>query len=240
MVFHQHGHTSVSDLGAAYKTLSPLLGPAAATIFALSLLASGLSSSTVGTMAGQVIMQGFVGFRIPLWVRRLATMLPSFVVIGLHLPTTTTLVLSQVVLSIVLGFAVGYALQRLFPVTLVPAAGRGVWQGLGWGLVALGAALMGSAVVTFRRAGTTPNPFKPTTAFVTHGPYRFTRNPMYVGWVFVYVGAGLLARALWPLVLLPVVIFLMRRRVIALEEAYLERRFNDEYRAYRARVRRWL
>ncbi len=117
-------------------------------------------------------------------------------------------------LVFVLGFAVGYALQRLFPVTLVPAAGRGVWQGLGWGLVALGAALMGSAVVTFRRAGTTPNPFKPTTAFVTHGPYRFTRNPMYVGWVFV--------------------------RVIALEEAYLERRFKDEYRAYRARVRRWL
>jgi len=143
-------------------------------------------------------------------------------------------------LVFVVGFAVGYALQRLFPVTLVPAAGRGVWQGLGWGLVALGAALTGSAVVTFRRAGTTPNPFKPTTAFVTHGPYRFTRNPMYVGWVFVYVGAGLLARALWPLVLLPVVILLMRRRVIALEEAYLERRFKDEYRAYRARVRRWL
>src|SRR2546426_8886367 len=84
-------------------------------------------------------------------------------------------------LVFVLGFAVGYALQRLFPITLVPAAGRGVWQGLGWGLVALGAALMGSAVVTFRRAGTTPNPFKPTTAFVTRGPYRFTRNPMYVG-----------------------------------------------------------
>src|SRR5262249_42454504 len=79
---------------------------AAATIFALSLLASGLSSSTVGTMAGQVIMQGFVGFSIPLWVRRLATMLPSFVVIGLSLPTATTLVISQVVLSIVLGFAV--------------------------------------------------------------------------------------------------------------------------------------
>ena len=106
VVFHQHGHTSVSDLGAAYKTLSPLLGPASATLFAISLLASGLSSSTVGTMAGQVIMQGFVGFSIPLWVRRLATMVPSFVVIGLHLPTATTLVLSQVVLSIVLGFAV--------------------------------------------------------------------------------------------------------------------------------------
>lgn len=106
VVFHQHGFTTLSDLGAAYKTLSPLLGPAAATLFAISLLASGLASSTVGTLAGQVIMQGFVGFSIPLWVRRLLTMLPSFVVIGLGLPTATTLVLSQVVLSVVLAFAV--------------------------------------------------------------------------------------------------------------------------------------
>ena len=143
-------------------------------------------------------------------------------------------------LVFVLGYAVGYALQRAFPVTLVAAAARGVWRGLGWGLVALGAVLMGSAVVAFRRAGTTPNPTKPTTAFVTQGPYRFTRNPMYVGWVFIYVGADLLTRALWPLVLLPAVLFLMRRRVIALEEAYLERKFTDDYRAYRARVRRWL
>jgi manganese transport protein len=106
VVFHQHGHTNISDLGEAYKTLSPLLGQASATIFAVSLLASGLSSSTVGTMAGQIIMQGFVGFTIPLWLRRSLTMLPSFIVIGLNLPTATTLVVSQVVLSVVLGFAV--------------------------------------------------------------------------------------------------------------------------------------
>lgn len=106
VVFNQHGLTQLSDLGAAYKTLTPLLGPAAATIFAISLLASGLSSSTVGTMAGQVVMQGFVGFRIPLWIRRIGTMLPSFVVIGLGLPTAATLVVSQVILSIVLAFAV--------------------------------------------------------------------------------------------------------------------------------------
>jgi manganese transport protein len=106
VVFHQHGFANLSDLGAAYKTLSPLLGPAAAIIFAVSLLASGLSSSTVGTMAGQVIMKGFVGFQIPLWLRRTVTMLPSFIVIGLGLPTATTLVISQVVLSVVLAFAV--------------------------------------------------------------------------------------------------------------------------------------
>ncbi|HWE63904.1 MAG TPA: Nramp family divalent metal transporter, partial [Chloroflexota bacterium] len=85
ITFHQHGITALSDLTSAYKTLTPLLGQAAATIFAISLLASGLSSSTVGTMAGQVIMQGFVGFRIPLWLRRTLTMVPSFIVIGLNL-----------------------------------------------------------------------------------------------------------------------------------------------------------
>jgi manganese transport protein len=106
VVFHSHGITSLSDLTQAYQTLTPLLGQAAATIFAISLLASGLSSSVVGTMAGQIIMQGFVGFSIPLWLRRFLTMLPSFIVIGLGLPTATTLVLSQVILSVVLSFAV--------------------------------------------------------------------------------------------------------------------------------------
>lgn len=106
VTFHRQGTTNITDLGTAYHTLTPLLGPLAATVFALSLLASGLSSSTVGTMAGQVIMQGFVGFHIPLWARRLATMVPSFVVIGLGLPTATALVASQVVLSVVLAFSV--------------------------------------------------------------------------------------------------------------------------------------
>jgi manganese transport protein len=106
VVFHQHGYTSLSDLGAAYRTLSPLLGPAAAVIFAISLLASGLSSSAVGTMAGQIVMQGFIGFSIPVWVRRLITMLPALIVIGLGLPTARVLVFSQVVLSVVLAFAV--------------------------------------------------------------------------------------------------------------------------------------
>lgn len=106
VVFHDHGITQLTDLTEAYRTLAPLLGQAAALIFGLSLLASGISSSVVGTMAGQIIMQGFVGFRIPLWLRRTITMLPSFVVIALALPTATTLVISQVVLSLVLPFAI--------------------------------------------------------------------------------------------------------------------------------------
>jgi manganese transport protein len=82
--------------------LAPLLGGAAATVFLVSLLASGVSSSVVGTMAGQLVMQGFVGFRIPLLVRRLVTMVPAFVVVALGVNATNALVISQVVLSIVL------------------------------------------------------------------------------------------------------------------------------------------
>jgi manganese transport protein len=99
--FHA-GHSDVSEIQTAYHTLTPLLGAGAAGVFLLSLTASGLSSSTVGTMAGQMIMQGFVGFSIPVWARRLITMLPAFGVIALGVDATKALVLSQVVLSIAL------------------------------------------------------------------------------------------------------------------------------------------
>jgi manganese transport protein len=96
------GHSEVAEIETAYHTLAPLLGSAAAGIFLLSLLASGVSSSTVGTMAGQVIMQGFVKRRIPIWVRRLVTMIPAFIVVGFGVNATNALVVSQVVLSIAL------------------------------------------------------------------------------------------------------------------------------------------
>src|SRR6516225_2265684 len=96
--FHA-GHPEVAEIETAYHTLTPLLGPASAGVFLVSLIASGVSASTVGTMAGQMIMQGFVGFRIPLWLRRLVTMLPAFIVIALGVEPTKALVLSQVVLS---------------------------------------------------------------------------------------------------------------------------------------------
>ena len=99
--FHA-GHRDVAEIQTAYHTLTPLLGGAAAVVFLVSLLASGISSSTVGTLAGQMIMQGFVGFRIPIWLRRLVTMLPAFVVVGLGANATNALVISQVVLSIAL------------------------------------------------------------------------------------------------------------------------------------------
>ena len=99
--FHA-GHSDIAAIETAYRTLTPLLGAAAAGVFLVSLIVSGVSSSVVGTMAGQMIMQGFVGFRIPLAVRRLVTMLPAFAVIGLGVDSTRALVLSQVVLSLAL------------------------------------------------------------------------------------------------------------------------------------------
>lgn len=103
--FFAQGLTHVGTLEEAHRTLIPLLGRFSGTVFAIALLASGLSSSTVGTMSGQVIMQGFLHRRIPVWIRRLVTMLPALVVIGAGLDPTRTLVISQVVLSFGLPFA---------------------------------------------------------------------------------------------------------------------------------------
>ena len=101
VMFH-NGHADVASIETAYRTLLPLMGGGAGGVFMVSLLASGLSSSVVGTMAGQAIMQDFVGYRIPLWLRRSLTMAPSLVVVGLGVGATDALVLSQVVLSLVL------------------------------------------------------------------------------------------------------------------------------------------
>jgi manganese transport protein len=101
VVFHD-GHQEVASIETAYRTLLPLLGGAAACVFLIALIASGLSSSAVGAMAGQVVMQGFVGFHIPLWVRRLVTMVPAFAIVAAGVDATEALVLSQVVLSLVL------------------------------------------------------------------------------------------------------------------------------------------
>jgi NRAMP (natural resistance-associated macrophage protein)-like metal ion transporter len=103
--FYKHGMTNVADIPTAYHTLTPLLGPTASTVFAIS-LASGLSSSAVGTMAGQIIMQGFVGFSIPLWFRRVITMIPTVVIVYIGLNPTQSLFWSQVVLSMVLPIPV--------------------------------------------------------------------------------------------------------------------------------------
>ena len=104
--FHNQGITSVGSLEVAYKTLEPLLGKAASAVFGISLLFSGLSSASVGTMAGQVIMKGFLDKEIPVWIRRLVTMVPSMIVVAIGLDPSRTLVISQVLLSFGLPFAI--------------------------------------------------------------------------------------------------------------------------------------
>lgn len=103
--FHEAGLSSIGTLEEAHRTLTPLLGAASSWVFAISLLVSGLSSSAVGTMAGQVIMQGFIHRQVPVWARRAVTMLPSLLVIAIGLDPTRTLVISQVVLSFGIPFA---------------------------------------------------------------------------------------------------------------------------------------
>lgn len=130
----------------------------------------------------------------------------------------------------------GLAANHWWPWATVPAPWRWIAAGLCLGV----SVVMVAALLAFRRARTRPEPWKPTTALVVSGPYRFSRNPMYLGFTLIYAGVALLANSAWPFVLLPVVVLVMQRFVIYREERYLERIFGDEYRAYCAKVRRWL
>ncbi len=130
------GHAQIAEIGEAYHTLTPLFGAMAAGLFLTALMASGISSSVVGTMAGQLIMRDLLGFTVPLWVRRLATMLPSFIVVALGVDATRALIASQVVLSLavpvpmaaLIGFTCGgqtmgpYRLGRTITVLAVVCA----------------------------------------------------------------------------------------------------------------------
>ena len=137
----------------------------------------------------------------------------------------------------VAGFLIGVALELAFPIDGPPPAFAVVGALVGG---ALWLALDGAAMLFFRRAGTSMVPMNPTTALVTSGPYRFTRNPMYLGMAFLYIALALALGVIWALPFLPVVIAAVDRLVIAREEPYLEARFGEEYRAYKRRVRRWL
>lgn len=146
--FHFNGHTGVADLDQAYMTLEPLLSHAAATIFGLSLIAAGLSSTVVGTLAGQVVMQGFIRFHIPLWFRRAITMLPSFVVILLGLDPTRILVMSQVLLSFGIALATVPLLIFTSNAKLMGDLVNTRWvRGIGWAIVAIVVSLNGWLIV---------------------------------------------------------------------------------------------
>lgn len=135
------------------------------------------------------------------------------------------------------ALAAGLLANRLRP---IPFLLRGPWRLLGLPLAA-GGLLIG--LLGFRemsRAGTNVDPRKPSTAIVEEGPYRFTRNPLYLGMTLIHIGVSALANALPPILLLPIALRVMRRGVIEREERYLEGKFGDEYRAYKVRVRRWI
>ncbi len=133
--------------------------------------------------------------------------------------------------------AVGYVFSRLYPVRFLPPAAADLLGGL---LLALWLAVTVPAILTFRRARTSINPMVPSTALVVTGPFRFTRNPLYLGLAFGYSGVSILTQAWWAFALLPLVIVVMQRAVIEREERYLERKFGQEYLQYKQRVRRWL
>lgn len=126
--------------------------------------------------------------------------------------------------------------QYFRPQPLLPA---GVGPLVGAILLVLGLVGM-TSIMAFRRAHTSPNPWRPTTALVRSGPYRWTRNPMYVGMTLLYLGVTAGVNTVWPLIPLPVILLVMQRGVIAREEVYLERRFGEAYRKYKGEVRRWI
>ena len=143
-------------------------------------------------------------------------------------------------LLFLLGIVAGWSLDRAQPLPImgVPARPAGVLAG--WLLVALGSGLATWAAATFRGAGTTMLPHRPASTLVTHGPFRLSRNPMYVGLSLVYLGVMVLMNSVWLLPVFPLVIGLLYLTVIRHEERYLAATFGLRYDAYRRRVRRWL
>jgi protein-S-isoprenylcysteine O-methyltransferase Ste14 len=137
------------------------------------------------------------------------------------------------------GIVGGMALHRWrpLPITDGPSMPR---MAVAWLFAIAWAVIFLGAFVAFRRARTTLIPNRPASAFVTTGPYRFTRNPMYVSLVALYLAVMVFANSWWPLVLLPLVVLLVDRMIIAREERYLAGAFPDAFAAYAARVRRWI
>ena len=134
------------------------------------------------------------------------------------------------------AFLLGLVLHWLVPLARLPGLPARL---AGAVCLVVGAGVAHSGEKVMHRAGTNIRPDLPTTALVTEGPFRFTRNPLYVGVTLMYAGVALLIPALWPLLLLIPVLLVMRWGVIAREERYLERKFGEPYRTYLGRVRRW-
>ena len=135
------------------------------------------------------------------------------------------------------GIGLGLLVERLWPLRWLPESATAA---VGWPLVALAAALSGSAATIMLRARTALEPHGATTTIISSGPFRFSRNPIYLSFTLLTIAVAALRNTLWPVLLLPAVLQMMRRGVIEREERYLERKFGAEYTSYKARVRRWL
>ncbi|HJP20737.1 MAG TPA: isoprenylcysteine carboxylmethyltransferase family protein [Alphaproteobacteria bacterium] len=135
------------------------------------------------------------------------------------------------------ALAIAFALDWGWPVAFLPA---GVAWPLGAALIVLGVAIMTVAVRQFHSAGTNVPTVEPTTAIVSDGLYGFSRNPIYLALSAIYLGIAVAADNLWAVALLLLVLVVMQRGVIFREEAYLEAKFGDHYRSYKAGVRRWI
>jgi protein-S-isoprenylcysteine O-methyltransferase Ste14 len=138
------------------------------------------------------------------------------------------------------GLAIGYILDLVRHIPIAPPGRSLGVRIVGIVVVAVGVSIMLSALALFRRLGTQVAPWEPTTKLAVDGPYRFTRNPMYLGMAFILAGLGLIGNTVWPILAMVPAIIIIRTQVIAREERYLERKFGDEYRAFKTRVRRWL
>jgi protein-S-isoprenylcysteine O-methyltransferase Ste14 len=137
-----------------------------------------------------------------------------------------------------IAFLVGLGVDRLYPLPFIPASLPGAW--IGAGVVASSVALAAWAIVTFRKAGTRVETYKPTTAIVAQGPYAFTRNPIYLGMFLGQIGFAIGFDSLWVLAMLLPFFLVIRYGVVAREEAYLGRKFGRAYLDYKSRTRRWL
>lgn len=140
----------------------------------------------------------------------------------------------------VLTYLLGVALESVRPRTVISPRSTLVWTIAGGVLFAAGAVIAGRGLVIFHRAGTTTVPGESSVKLVTWGPYRFTRNPMYVGLSLAYLGEAALLKQIWPALLLPFVLAYLNWTVIPVEEARLQEAFHDEYEQYRLRVQRWI
>lgn len=140
-------------------------------------------------------------------------------------------------LLFVLPIVASLAMEWFVPTTFTQGAIR--WN-LGAIFFVAGLALNIAGFVTQKRAGTDPIPFNPSTCIVAHGPYRFSRNPMYIGLALWTLGIAFLVDCVWMLLAVPIGLVVIDRLVITREERYLERKFGEEYLNYKRRVRRWI